>query len=418
MIKMIDKMKKYKKILLLLMLSLVVFCACSKKESYSNELKWPEDETTIYISSDFHWQKEDDNFRLDYLDETLLALFDEASDGKAAALIVCGDITNGGKIEEHLEIAKMLKSAEDRGANIFVVMGNHDMDSGLNPETLKEVYADFGFNTAFSRDENTMSYVSVLNDEIWLLSLDLNVYGDIESDMAGYISEDTLLWIEDILIRAENEGAMVVPFSHHNLIEHAMEDLTHHYNIENSQELQELLLNYNVPIYLSGHRHSSFITSIEKNGRRIDELVIDMPASYPYRYSRITFKQNNTIDYDLNKIDIVSWTKNNGIEDENLLNFDEYSKTEFDNRLIENSISIEKLTDDKEEVEKLKTFYIDVLTAQKERTLWQNYQEYKQNPALDLWEKYADENIFGRWLPWILINQTNDQPSQILGPYN
>ncbi len=403
--------------LFLMICALFLFTACSEKQEYTNELRWPLNDVNIYVSSDFHWQEEGSNFRVDYLDESLLTLFSETINDKPAALLVCGDITNGGKLEEHLEIAQMLKSAEDEGVNIFVVMGNHDMDSNVDTDTLKEIYADFGFNTAIYNDDETMSYVTSLNEEIWLLSLDLNVYGDIESEMAGYISETTLLWIEEVLIKAQNENKMVIPFSHHNLVEHAMEDLIHHYNIENGEKLQDLLLNYGVPIYLSGHRHSSFIASIEKNERIIDELVIDMPSNYPFRYTQITFKNDNTIDYNIKTLQISQWAKSQGITDENLLNFEEFSKEEFEDRLKENSLAIDELSDNKEETEILKESYINVLTSQVEKTLWQDYEKLKESSALDLWKKYEDENIFSRWIPWILENQINDKKEGTLGPY-
>ncbi len=405
-----------KKIAILIVFFLL-FTSCKQKVNYENELKWPENETNIYISSDFHWQLEDTNFRVDYLNETINTLLYQTVNDNPSALIICGDITNGGKIQEHLEITALLEKAENNGANIFVVMGNHDMDAKVNTQTLKDMYARFGFSEAFSSDEKTMSYAAKLNEEIWLLSLDLNVYADIESDMAGYVSTETLLWIEEILIKAENEGAMVLPFSHHNLIPHAMEDLTHHYNIENGEELRDLLLEYAVPVYLSGHRHSSFIASYEDNQRTIDELVIDMAASYPYRFTEIVFNENYTISYNTKKIDIQSFAIENNLQDEDLQNFDKVVKENFQNQLAENSNSIYNLTDDVNEAEKLKEYYIDVLSAQKERTLYKYSEEFKNDEALKLWMEYEDENIFGRWIPWVLENQTNDNENQILGPY-
>ncbi len=396
---------------------MLLFTACQKDEVYTNELKWPESEQTFYVSSDFHWQQENTNFRVLFLDETISALLSQMESSDEKTLLICGDITNGGKIEEHLEIASILKDAKINGVNIYVTMGNHDMDANLSTETIKEIYADFGFNQASYFDESTMSYLAKLNEELWLLSLDLNVYGDIESDMAGYISDETLLWVEDVLLKAEKSGAMVVPFSHHNLIEHAMEDLTHHYNIENGDKLKELLLKYSVPIYISGHRHSSFIASLGENERKVDELVVDMAASYPYRYNEITFNPDSTISYNTIKIDIENWAKQNDIQDETLLNFDETAKENFDNQLKGNAQSIDNLTKDTNEAELLKEYYIDVLTAQKMRTLWKYEDEFKNDKALNLWKKYADENIFGRWIPWILENQINDAENQILGPY-
>ncbi len=410
-----------KKIILSVFL-IFILTACSsntQKEEviYTNELKWPKTQSTIYVTADFHWQIEGANFRIEYLDEKIDALLDEAVKDEPMAFLVCGDITNGGKLEEHTQIAAILKEAENKGLNVFVTMGNHDMDSNISSDTIKEIYADFGFNTAISSDTNTMSYLSKLNDEIWLLSLDFNLYDGKESEMAAFMSDETLLWIEECLIKAENEGAMVIPFSHHNLVEFAQGDLGVHYNIENGEKLQQLLLNYSVPVYFSGHRHSSFTASVENKDRRIDELVVDMPSNYPFRYTSITFNPDFTIDQDIKRLDIENYARENSIDDEILLNFNEYSIETYTNQLIENASAISKLTDDEEEVEKLANYYVEILTAAREKTLWEESETLKEDEALDLWKKYADKNIFGRWIPWILENQTNDKEQQTLGPY-
>ena len=86
----------------------------------------------------------------------------------------------------------MLEEPQAVGVNIFVTMGNHDLDRDLPPKPLEELYGAFGWDQALSRDEDTMSCLAPLTDELWLLSLDCNVYGDRDSTMAGVIEDEAL----------------------------------------------------------------------------------------------------------------------------------------------------------------------------------------------------------------------------------
>ncbi len=34
-----------------------------------------------------------------------------------------------------------------------------------------------------------------------------------------------------------------------------------------------------------------------------------------------------------------------------------------------------------------------------------------------LWKAHTKKNIYACWMPWILENQSNDAPTQTLGPF-
>ncbi len=398
---------------------LVMLVSCSAQQDDNidavvQETERAVSEAMIYVSADLHWQREDAQFRVPYLDEIIDTLLFETVNDAPDALLLCGDLTNDGKLEEHIAVSELLAKAESEGAQIFVTMGNHDMYGGVSTEEIKEIYADFGFNSAISSDSHSMSYLAKLNDELWIMSLDLNVYGDKKSTMAATISDETLAWVESCLLWAKNEGALIVPFSHHNLVEHAMDNLTMHYNIDRGDELQQLLINYNIPIYLSGHRHGSFVATATKENGEIHELVVDMIGNYPQRFTTLSFNDDATISYENPSIDVAAWAEHEGLTDNTLLNFSQYSLEQFEKTILENSSNLAKsLTEDVEELNELIRYYIDIFTHSKSRTLGSEYERLLADPALDMWEDYGNLTIFGRWMPWMLENHKDDSISKV-----
>lgn len=407
-------MKKY----VLCLFVLLLLSGCGVQKEAVPRLPWPKTETTLFVSSDLHWQENGTSERIPYLDELIDTLLDETQRDAPAALILCGDLTNGGRAEEHNEVARRLSKAEQAGVQIFVTMGNHDMDHRVATEELEKIYGEFGFDEATSHDEDSMSYLAELNEEIWFLSLDCNVYGEKKSESAGTISEKTLAWVEDCLQQARQAGVMVVPFSHHNLLEHTLEGKSSNYNINRGAELSRLLLDYGVPIYLSGHRHNSFIVPFEQGGRQLHELVTDMPGAYPYRYTALRFQRDGTITYAVPGLDVDSWAVQQGRTEEELLNFSDYSHEAAQTRTEQNAAGVaEKLTDDVSIQTEMARFYVDFYNNYQIRNLWQEGARLRADPGLALWQKYGAENIYGRWIPWILQNQCNDAPEQVLGPF-
>lgn len=229
---------------LALFLLLLAGCVSDPPEPASDRLPWPSEPVTLCVSSDLHWQEPSATPRTPSLDEIIETLLAEAAREEPQALLLCGDLTNDGSLEEHQAVSGRLRLAQEEGLRIFVTFGNHDMDRGLPPETLTELYAPFGWDQALSRDENSMSYLAQVTDRLWLLSLDCCLYGERGKGVAGAIGEASLSWVEECLDWAVEAGAMVVPFSHHNLVVHNMSGTADSYNIDGGDKLATLLLSW------------------------------------------------------------------------------------------------------------------------------------------------------------------------------
>ncbi len=397
---------------IIIVLCIFTLSACSKNVKTVEYLSWPNNKSTIYISTDLHYQVNDSVGKHLYLDEIIDTLLYETS-GKV--LLLAGDLTNSGNFKEHQALIDKLNIAKDSGTNIYVTMGNHDVGKVSNDD-LMNLYHDFGYSEAISVDDDSMSYLAPLNDDILILSIDTTKKSSDSDLYASYLSNDTLAYIEESIIYALNNNKMIIPFGHYNLLNHAVGDLHRHYSIENNKKLLELFTRYGIPIYLSGHRHNSFIESVDDF--TFNEIVTDIPTSYLNRYTRLEFNLNYTIDYSLEYLDINNYANINNLEDSNLLNYDEYSLNEY-NKTIEHNAELNTNDFDISEIDKdlMKEYFIKINWHFKHRTINENMDILLHDPALDMWSIYKDDNIYGRWMPWILQNQNNDQANKILGPY-
>ncbi len=394
----------------ILIIVLFLFFSCSNQVAYVAQLPFPKTEQSIIIVSDLHWQHSESIHRTEYLDEITNALIYEISKSPIDTLIVCGDITNNGRLSEHKDVVNFFKAIEKNGTEVFVTMGNHDFGKETTPIILQSMYEDFGYSDAISYDTDSMSYLSDLNGELWLLSLDLNVYGNKKSDMAATISDTTLLWIENCLEMAQKEGVMVLPFSHHNLIEHTLSGYEKHYNIDRGDDLRSLLLKYNVPAYFSGHRHRSFIADGSSKERKLVEFVLGTTISYPHSYGVVTYNPDRTIDYSDMQIDVDTWALENGIENKELLTFSDYSKTRSENAMRETIYTVLKnVTDDEEEQKKLAEYYFELSSHSREKTLHTVHNSLKEREEYEMWKKYKNEIVFAKWIPWTLEKHVNDR---------
>lgn len=61
----------------------------------------------------------------------------------------------------------------------------------INTLEFTELYHEFGFSEAIACDENSLSYITELTPELWLLMVDVNTL-----DSPGTVKRETLDWVE------------------------------------------------------------------------------------------------------------------------------------------------------------------------------------------------------------------------------
>ncbi len=397
----------------------VSFLDHNQLEAENNKptLASPSEESIIYVSSDWHLHGQDTYFPLEHHREIIEAMIYESKTDTPKALLLAGDLTNNGKLQEHRDLIEILSKAEKDGVRVYVTMGNHDMDSNISASEITEMYGNFGFKEAISTDKDSMSYLAEIDDSLWVMSLDCNVYGDKTSSMAGVISDSTLEWVESSLQLAVKEGVAVLPFSHHNLLQDASDETAVHYNIEGGDKLKELFVEYGVLLHISGHRHGSYTISEHIKGQPLYEAVVDMTTSYPYRYTQLTYNTDGTIGYKVKELDVNSWAEASGVSDEKYLNFSEYSYNSEQEELMETAKkSTENLEATPEEKILMEEYFVKLFNSSRGKTLGEDSEELTSDPAYKLWISYKEESNYGRWMENLFDKRADDKMEDVFLP--
>ncbi len=207
------------------------------------------------------------------------AFLEEVIRQKPDVLILSGDLTLDGEKRSHEELAEKLYLVENAGIPVLVIPGNHDINNRhaaqyqgeerfpaefTTPEEFREIYQDFGYNEAVSEDRISLSYVYEVDEYNRLLMLDTCQYQQ-KALVGGAILTDTYDWIEEQLEDAWDNGMNIIPVAHHNLLDESeiyVDDCT----IEHGEQLVNILENWDVPVFLSGHLHVQHSKNVWQSG--------------------------------------------------------------------------------------------------------------------------------------------------------
>jgi 3',5'-cyclic AMP phosphodiesterase CpdA len=255
-----------------------------------------------------------------------------------------------------LEFAEKLKKIENSNTSVFVIPGNHDISNPfarsfkgsdqyrtdyINEKDFENIYKNFGYDEAVSRDKNTLSYLAAPSEDVWLLMLDTDQYKDnIEKNrprLDGEINTGTLQWIKKCSDLAKKKNAQIIAVMHHNLIDHS-ETIKEGYTINNSKAALELFENCGIKLVFTGHTHQQDIKSYSKENYKVYDVVTSALVAYPQRYGVLKYSPENGYDYSTASVDVEGWSKEKVLKDDNLNNFKEYSKEYFKNNVFNTSL--------------------------------------------------------------------------------
>lgn len=211
---------------------------------------------TFLITSDLHLTGEAAAH-----EETLEAL--RAAARNADALILLGDNTNNVHGEEHARVLEFLASLETPA---YVIPGNHDITPDLSE--FIGMYADYGWNQAFSRDAHSASCAVMTAGGVCLLLLDTNAVSGGVTPLGGIVPE-TCAWVRDT-VAALPAGTPVVACGHHPILPAGRSERT-----PGADALAEALRG--VKLYLCGHDHSF----AADNADGLQQITVGQPHAYP-----------------------------------------------------------------------------------------------------------------------------------------
>lgn len=405
--------KKYR-ILLFGCISLILSsCRGNLTAKYVEPLQ-PDRNITIVIATDLHYLSpsltdygdyfmnliQNSDGKLTHYSPTIIAAFvEEVLEISPEAVVLTGDLTLNGDRESHVGLIELLKPLQESDIQVFVLPGNHDVEgsayrfddegvhkfAGINTQTFVDLYENFGYIQALSKDQASLSYMVEVSKEIRLLMIDVNGY-----DLSGKISNETLAWVEEQLTLAQKESATVIGSSHQNVNIHNPL-FQYGYQMENADKLLELYEKFNVQLHLSGHMHIQHI--FEEH--RVTDIATSSMAITPNQYALLQIDERLGMSYTTFPIDVAAWARNHAVNDKNLLYFSEYSRQFFD-RTTEFQLTeaLEELVIDDKEREQMIEFGIRINREYFTGKLADN-DFYKQ--GLTIWKKNAPNEFFTRY---------------------
>ena len=308
----------------------------------------PADGVTIAVATDLHYLSPEltddgafftqlvtdaDGKVMPYIDELVRAFAAQIIDAQPDALILSGDLTFNGETASHEALAELLGGIEAAGVPVYVIPGNHDMNNSMaarfegdgyeltdspSEGEFTELYNDFGYGEALSRDGRSLSYTAQLAPGLRLLMLDVNTRTD-----PGYALPSTLEWLESQLAEARDAGDRVITVSHQNLYAHNP-FFTTGYVIGNSGTIVRDYAEADVLCNLSGHIHLQH--TAEHEG--LPEIVTSSLAVNPNQYGVLTVGEDQC-SYETVRVRVSEWAAEQGSDDANLLDFAAYSEQFF-----------------------------------------------------------------------------------------
>lgn len=218
----------------------------------------------------------------------IAAFLDNAAKDKSEVVLIPGDLADYGLESEMEDVAEMLAEFEkNTGKQVYVIPGNHDVSKSSVSLFMKS-FAEFGYNEATVRDENSASYVAELPDGYRLLAIDSTLQG---SGKCG-ISGARLEWIRQQAQQAKKDGKKTIAMMHHNLMTHLVIIGLFHPSsvVSDSLGLKELFAECGIKYIFTGHTHTNDIASYTtENGEVIYDIVTSSLNVYPCSYRTVTF---------------------------------------------------------------------------------------------------------------------------------
>lgn len=242
------------------------------------------------------------------IDQMLLEVQQQQLD----AILLTGDLTLNGELKSHEELVEKLKIVKKSGIPIFVVPGNHDIghpnakgyrkEETYQVQTIREeefldLYEEFGYAQAISKDAYSLSYAVPFSKRIWLICLDNCCRLNGKPLQYGQMKEESLEWLEEKLQEARSWNAYPLVMGHYNLALHnrIFQD---HFTMRNHEKVGRILKKYQVPVFLSGHMHMQHME--RQNG--ILDIATSSPCTYPHQYGILTVTDGKHVIYQTRQV--------------------------------------------------------------------------------------------------------------------
>lgn len=233
-------------------------------------------------------------------------------DTETDTILIPGDLVYRGEMESHLGFIKKLKALEEKGKKIYLITARHDygdeargfigdeeiLAEGTPREKLRDLYGDFGFNSAVSEHKSSLSYVAQIADGIRLLAL--NCDGDCK-DFKG-LWDDQMKWALEQIKDAHESGNYIFAMTHYPLLPGSpIMNFIGDAKLTDWEKRANEFANAGLDLIFTGHMHMQSLTQYTtEKGNSITDICTGSFVGCPCAYRKVTF--------DDEKIKIKSYT--------------------------------------------------------------------------------------------------------------
>lgn len=236
-------------------------------------------------------------------------------------VLIPGDLTKDSERLSHEMLVEKLKEIEDKGIEVFVINGNHDInnpsaikfipdpndennDIKVPVETIKQndfrkMYDEFGYGQAIAKHDTSVSYVAQLKPGYRIIAIDTGTYGEDASEQAteGYFREGLVEWVLEQIEEAKKAGDEVIGMMHHGLVEHfdGQSTIFSPYVVKGWEEASTKFADAGMKYAFTGHFHAQDIVGkkTDKGNYILDIMTGSLvTAPSPIRTVEINKKLN------------------------------------------------------------------------------------------------------------------------------
>ena len=328
---------------------------CAPKETFTPnaDVKPAGSELTVWFVSDLHLLSEEltdqspeflamiargDGKTAHYSPEIGRALVWEITslpeEERPDVLLAGGDLSFNGEKLSHEAVAELFGEIEAAGVPVLALPGNHDINSSVayrytgntaeptesvTAEEFREIYRAFGWEDSLYRDTVSMSYVWEPAEDLWIIAIDGNT-----DSHSGWVDQETLTWLDEVLTRAKGEGKAVLTFSHQNLVRHNAR-FPFGYTFGNDMAIRELIAGHGVKLNLSGHIHIQHMGEFDG----LQEVTTSALSIAENHIGVLEIDAERNASYQVRELDVAGYARDAGLTNPDLLDFSTYSRTYF-----------------------------------------------------------------------------------------
>ena len=259
-----------------------------------------------------------------------------AADDRADIVLIAGDLSFNGEKESNTAFSGLLREFKEKsGKRVYVVTAGHDINDepfafnetgritpeGTRFDELLGFYGDFGYGDAIAFNEEHLSYVADLSDDVRLLV----ICNDTAEGKHRAYDDAFLAWIEAQAKQAQADGKLMIAMEHYPVLPgQPLLALIGDARQPEAQKLIETLADNGVHLIFTGHMHNQSINMVETaKGNRFFDVCTGSAIGCPAFLRLVTVQDNSTVEIESIPVPDFDWDKKG-------MTGEEYLQVQFD----------------------------------------------------------------------------------------